>query len=267
MSSAKLRSVETSVVAADGTRIVVRRSGRGRPVVLVHPTAGGLDSWAPVTPLVEDSYECWVYARRGYAPSDGCRSPKTFADDVGDLRAVLELAGGSAAVVGASYGAIVALHAAGVPGVEALVLFEPPLFAAGTDVVDEYRDLVAAGDLAAATYLFADKVARVPSSLLAALAPERGAAADPGAPAEAVGSLHDLEALAADPGDVERWADIGVPVQLLQGGDSWEPIPSTMDALARVLPKAPRVVFPGHLHFATHTAPDLFADAVRSFLG
>ncbi|GAA0252705.1 alpha/beta hydrolase [Cryptosporangium japonicum] len=273
--------MDISLHADDGTRLAARRRGRGTPVVLVHGTAGGLDSWAPVAPYLEDSFELWTYARRGYAPSGGCARPKSFADDVSDLRAVAAAAG-SAAVVGASYGAIVGLHAARAGGVGSLVLFEPPLFAAGASgaagVVDEYRALVAAGDLAGANHLFAAEVARVPAPLLAALAaapadpvPDDAvpadAAPDGAALAEAVGSLHDLEALAADPGDVERWRSIDARVLLLQGGESWEPIPSTMDALAAVLPAAERVVFPGHLHFATHTAPDLFADAVRRFLG
>jgi pimeloyl-ACP methyl ester carboxylesterase len=257
--------VDISLHADDGTRIAARRSGRGAPVVLVHGTAGGLDSWAPVAPYLEDTFELWTYARRGYAPSGGPTRRKSFADDVSDLRAVAVAAGvgaGSAAVVGASYGAIVGLHAARAGGIESLVLFEPPLFAAGmAGVAEEYRTLVAAGDLAAANHLFAERVARVPEPLLSALA-----ASSPD-PAEAVGSSHDLEALAADSGDVERWRAIHARVLLLQGGESWDPLPSTMDALAAVLPASERVVFPGQMHFATHTAPELFAGAVRHFLG
>jgi pimeloyl-ACP methyl ester carboxylesterase len=119
-------------------------------VVLVHGSAGGLDSWDPIVPLLDDEFEVWVHARRGYAPSDGCRRPKTYADDVTDLRAVLAAAGGSAHVVGASYGGTVALHAAlaGDPAIRSMVVFEPPLFAAAADpasVLEPYRRLVEAG--------------------------------------------------------------------------------------------------------------------------
>ena len=260
------------IVAEDGTRLVARRTGRGKPVVLVHGSAGGLDSWAPVTPLLEDEHELWVYARRGYAPSDDCHRPKTFADDVSDLAAVLAAVGGNASVVGASYGAIVTLHAAralGSGAVGSIALFEPPLFAAGepaSSALEPYRALVAAGNIPAANHLFAEAVARVPAALLAALAASGAAPVTDEAVAEAVGCGHDLEALAADSSDAERWAGIDVPVLLLQGSDTWPPMPSTMDALAAALPTASRVVFPGQLHFATHTAPDLFADAVRQFL-
>jgi pimeloyl-ACP methyl ester carboxylesterase len=257
-------------MAADGTRLVARRTGRGRPVVLVHGSAGGLDSWDPVVPLLDDTCELWVYARRGYAPSDDCRRPKTYADDVADLRAVLAAAGGSAHVVGASYGGTVALHAAAADGsaIRSVVAFEPPLFAAGAaiaDVLEPYRALVEAGELAAANRLFAAKVARVPEPVLAAF--DAAAATAPrGAQQEAVGCLHDLEAMTADAPDLERWAAIGVPVLLMQGGDTWAPLPATMDALAGALPKATRAVLPGHSHFATHTAPGLFAETVGRYL-
>jgi pimeloyl-ACP methyl ester carboxylesterase len=267
--------VDISVAVADRTRLTARRTGRGSPVVLVHGSSGGLDSWDPIVPLLADRFELWVYARRGYPPSDGCRSPKTYADDVADLQAVIAAAGGSAHVAGASYGATVALHAAhaGSEAIRSVALFEPPLFAAGatlTPVLSAYRELLRAGDLAAATRLFAEKVARVPAALLAALssadAAPKSADEQATAAAEAVGCLHDLEAIAADQTDVQRWAGIGVPVLLMQGGETWAPMPSTMDALAGALPKATRVTLPGQSHFATHTAPEPFAAVLREFL-
>ncbi len=261
----------TSLTAPDGIRLVTRRTGRGTPVVLIHGSSGGLGSWDPVAPYLSDEFELWCYARRGYAPSDGCRRPKTFADDVADLRTVLAAAGGSAHVVGASYGATVALHAAatGGAGIRSLALFEPPLFAAGPGtaaVVEPFRTLVEAGDIAAANHLFAEQVVHVPPPILAALAAAGPDPADAVAVAEAVGCLHDLEALAADTPDVSRWARLDPPVLLMQGGDTWDPMPATMDALAGALPGVTRVIWPGQSHFATHTAPELFADAVRRFL-
>lgn len=264
--------MDTTLTAADGTRLVGRRTGQGAPVVLVHGSGGGLDSWDPVAPLLADEFQLWVYARRGYPPSGACRQAKTFAHDVADLAAVLAAAGGSAQVVGGSYGATVALHAArnGVPGIRSLVLFEPPLFAAGPGlepVLGEHRPLVAAGDTRAAARVFARDVARVPGALLDALdragGGERDAVRDA---AEAVGSLHDLEAMAADGPDLRRWAQVDVPALLVQGADTWDPVPDTMDALAEVLPMVTRALLPGQSHFATHTAPALFADTLRPFL-
>jgi pimeloyl-ACP methyl ester carboxylesterase len=43
-------------------------------------------------------------------------------------------------------------------------------------------------------------------------------------------------------------------------------MPQTMHLLAATLPSVTRAVLDGQSHFATHTAPTLFADTVRGFL-
>jgi pimeloyl-ACP methyl ester carboxylesterase len=261
--------VDDWVTSGDGTKLAMRRYGSGTQLVLVHPSSGGLDSFAPIVPLLE-GFELWAYARRGYAPSGSCERPKTFADDVADLQAVLDAAGGQADVLGASYGAAVALHTAHADssGIQSLVLFEPPLFAAGSSlagVLERYRSCLDEDALACATRLFAAEVARVPAPLLDAPASSRDeATADR---AEAAGCLHDLEAMAADTLDMERWANVTTPTLLMQGSETWQPMPATIDALAGSLPAARRAVLAGQAHFATHTAPALFARTVADFLG
>jgi pimeloyl-ACP methyl ester carboxylesterase len=151
--------------SADGAVLAVRRAGRGEPVILVHGSAGGLDSWDPVLPMITPAFEAWVYARRGYPPSGSVASPKLFAHDVADLSAVIAAAGGSAHVIGASYGASVVLHALldGLAGIRSAVLFEPPLYAAGSalePVLAEYSHLIEVGDAPGAARHFAEKVAR-----------------------------------------------------------------------------------------------------------
>jgi len=192
-----------------------------------------------------------------------------LAAGVPDLQAVSTMAGGQADVLGASYGATVALHAAHTApsGMRSLVLFEPPLFAAGPtldDVLERYRACLDEDAPADATRLFAADVARVPAPLLDALAGSGNeAAADR---AEAVGSLHDLEAMVADTLDMARWAEVTTPTLLIQGRETWQPMPATMDALAGALPCVTRAVLAGQAHFAPHTAPALFAGTVADFL-
>ncbi len=72
--------------------------------------------------------------------------------------------------------------------------------------------------------------------------------------------------MAADDGDVGRWSAVSVPTLVMQGGDTWDPMPATMDRLAAALPRAERVVWAGQAHFATSTAPGLVADTLRRFL-
>ena len=257
--------MDVSVRSGDGTRLTVRRLGAGIPVLLLHGSGGGLHSWRPVADLLTNRYELWLVSRRGYAPSDRPDRPSSFPAEVDDVRAVLDAAGGPAHLVGASHGATVALHAAaaGAGPLRSLALYEPPLFAAGpglAPVLAAYRERLAAGDETGATLLFLREVARVPDPLLAALGdPEPD-------PVGAVGSLHDLEAMAADDGDVDRWRAVEPPTLLMQGADTWDPMPATLDRLAAALPRVERVVWPGQAHFATSTAPGLVADTLRRFL-
>jgi pimeloyl-ACP methyl ester carboxylesterase len=262
---------DQEIRSADGTRLVVRRAGAGDPVVLLHGSGGGLHSWAGVAERLAGSYELWMPARRGYGPSDIPAARKSFKDEVIDLSAVIEAAGQPVHLVGASYGATLALHkAATEPGrLRSLAVFEPPLFAAGPSINplhDRYR---AAFERADTGEMFAvlNEVTRVPPSIVAALA--AGAGGRRPDPAEArrsaIGWLHDLEALADDSTDAARWSSITVPALLMQGADTWEPMPTTMNALAAALPAARRVIWPGQSHFATMTAPELVAGELLAF--
>ena len=52
----------------------------------------------------------------------------------------------------------------------------------------------------------------------------------------------------------------------MQGARTWEPLPTTMDALARQLPHVQRVRYADQMHFAPSVAPDLLAATLRTFL-
>jgi pimeloyl-ACP methyl ester carboxylesterase len=268
-------SHDQDVRSADGTRLVVRRVGSGDPVVLVHGSGGGLHSWATVADQLAGNYELWVPARRGYGPSDAPPGIKSFADEIADLVAVLEAAraasGGPVHLVGASYGATLSLHTASADPrhLRSLAIFEAPLFAAGANTVpmlDRYRSAFERDDARAMAAALND-VTRVPAEIVAAFA--AGAADREPDPVEArrsaVGWLHDLEALAGDGTDLTRWSSITVPTLVMQGADTWEPMPTTMNALARTIPRARQIVWPGQSHFATMTAPALVADTLRRF--
>src|SRR4051812_26015402 len=52
---------EMTLTAGDGSRLVAHRTGSGAPIIFIHGSAGGLDSWNTVTPLLADEYQLWVY--------------------------------------------------------------------------------------------------------------------------------------------------------------------------------------------------------------
>jgi pimeloyl-ACP methyl ester carboxylesterase len=262
---------DRTIAAADGTELVVRTSGHGPPIVFLHGSNGGLDSWAEIAEGFPD-YSVWIVARRGYRPSGIPLSPNTFATEADDVRLVVRAAaeqtGNRAHLVGGSYGATLALHAAkaSTEHIASLALFEPPLLLSGKHlmpVLADYRKRYAAGEYTEALGVFVREVARIPEEVLVA------APSDPSDPDEAqraaTGALGDLEAMAADTADINRWTTIDVPILLMQGGDTWAPLATGMDDLAAALPAARRVVWDGESHFATSTVPELVVDALRGF--
>jgi pimeloyl-ACP methyl ester carboxylesterase len=256
--------VGIQLTAPDGTELVAEVTGSGPPVVFVHGSNGGLDSWTDIGGRLA-GHRIVRYARRNNPPSGTGPAPNTFAAEADDLHAVLESVG-RAHVVGGSYGAMVALHAAlaDTDRIASLALFEPPLLQCGShlaSVIEQYQRLFTTVRYADALELFLREAARMPTEVLAAGPPI------PDDPVAAMSALADLEAMAGEDPDTDRWATIGVPVLLMQGGQSWSPLPEGMDRLAATLPDAERVVWADESHFATMTVPDLFAAALQNFFG
>ncbi|MGI5222593.1 alpha/beta fold hydrolase [Nocardia sp. CA-290969] len=251
----------------DGTVICYHRAGDGSPVIMIHGSGGGLHSWQPVAEHLPDRFDLWLPARRGYAPSGPGHSPKHFADEVRDLGAMIGMIGRPAHLVGMSYGATVALHAAasGLP-VRSLALWEPPLYAAGTElapVLSRFEKLAANGEHKQAQRLLAEKVARVPAPLLA-----QSAAIDDAedTPDDSYGWSRDLESMVGDTTYLDRWASVTVPTLLICGADTWQPMPETVERLAAVMPRATMEIMPGQTHFAPSTAPGKVAGILADFL-
>ncbi|WP_320778850.1 alpha/beta hydrolase [Streptomyces sp. CRN 30] len=266
-----LSGTSTSFESFDGTAVSCRRLGAGPPVVMVHGSGGGSHSWQPVAERLADRFELWLPARRGYAPSGPGRAAKRYADEVGDLRTLIARIGRPVHLAGMSYGATVALHAAaaGLP-LHSLILWEPPLYAAGgelTPVLSAYEKLTAWGDRRRADRLLAEKVARVPATLLDLMdAGEPADDAHTSPPDDAPGWCRDLASMAADTADVERWSAVTVPTLLMRGADTWQPMPETLDRLATALPDVVLTTFPGQTHFAPSLVPDVVAAEITRFL-
>ncbi len=265
------RVVHSELRAADVTKLVLEVAGDGPPVVFVHGSNGGLDSWAAVARHLA-GYRIVRYARRNHPPSDIGNSPNSFGAEAADLRCVLnsvaESFGAGAHIVGGSYGATVALYTAVADAdrIASLALFEPPLLLSGAHllpVLDRFRQFCADRRYPEALEVFAREVACVPAEVISATPitlPSEEAGRTITASAGA-----DLEAMAGDGQDVDRWAAITLPVLLMQGGQSWSPLPEGMDRLAQVLPHAQRVVWPDQSHFATAMVPERVAEALEEF--
>lgn len=121
------------VDSKDGTRIAYEKTGTGPAVILVdgafcHRRFGPMPKLAP---LLAKSFTVITYDRRGRGES-GDTPPYAVEREIEDLRALVDVAGGSASLVGLSSGAVLAMRAAAASiGVDRLALYEPPLVVAG----------------------------------------------------------------------------------------------------------------------------------------
>lgn len=130
--------------SADGTAIAFDRLGVGPPVIVV---GGAICDRARTRPLAErmsQQFTVFNYDRRGRGNS-GNTVPYAVDRELEDLAAVIEQAGGTAAVYGHSSGATLVLRAsaAGLP-ISKAVLHDPP-FTPDTDDANSVSQAYAQG--------------------------------------------------------------------------------------------------------------------------
>jgi pimeloyl-ACP methyl ester carboxylesterase len=227
------------VQSRDGTTIAFERSGDGPPVVLVdgalsHRRLGPMARLAE--PLAAD-FTVFAYDRRGRGES-GDTAPYDVVREVADLAAVIDAAGGPAAVFGLSSGAALALEAtaAGLP-VTRLALYEPPYGLEPDEdpaYVARLHELLAAGRRGDAVEWFLSN-AGVPAEALA------GMRSQPEWPAfEAVAPTLAYDHAVLGDGAVprERAARIGVPTLVANGEESPEFFLRAAQATAAAIPGA-----------------------------
>lgn len=236
--------------------IHIERIGSGHPVVFVHGAAqggpaGGREHFAAQLPLAEQGFELILPDRPGHG-----RSPSRGPEDLElDAAWVTELLEPGTSLVGHSYGAAIALCAAGQrPGaLSSLTLIEAPLFGL---LPDDPDGSASAAQIAAA--------AQIPDPIQALIAFSRAA----GIPRGLIGPAPSPEQAAAmgrglqqmrppftwDPEpSLDAVATADVPALILTGG--WSPgMEKVGDALARRLSATRLTIAAGH-HF-----PHAFSD-------
>jgi pimeloyl-ACP methyl ester carboxylesterase len=149
---------EMTLTSTDGTKLAVRCTGHGSPIVLVHGALGDVDTFALIEGLLAERHSVWVYSRRGRGGS-GDGPDYTYHREVEDVRAVLTAVGDRAHMFGHSGGAVYALLAAESSSLRSLVLYELPLIdrldASFIDgLIDQMETAIDAGDPDRALELF-----------------------------------------------------------------------------------------------------------------
>jgi pimeloyl-ACP methyl ester carboxylesterase len=144
-------TVAEKTTSADGTAIAYDRVGDGPPLIVVGGAWNTRRSGAELAEMLAPSFTVYTYDRRGRGDS-GDTPPYAVEREIDDLEAVIDAAGGSAALFGHSSGGALALETtARSVSVSRLALYEvpyivddsrPPLAA---DYIEHLEELVAAG--------------------------------------------------------------------------------------------------------------------------
>jgi pimeloyl-ACP methyl ester carboxylesterase len=244
-----------TVTSKDGAKISYDIKGKGPAVILVAGATQhrAIDEQTPImAEMLSDRFTIINYDRRGRGEStDGGKY--AVAREIEDIAALIEAAGGSAALYGMSSGCVLALEAAAaLPNVTKVFGYEPPVDPEEKEAnarkgLAEMEALAAKGQGAAMMEKFMGEVGMPPDQL-------EGFKQSPGWPAYAsVGHTlaYDYRIMAeAIVGDrlPERWKNIRVPVMIANGDASYGFMGPGADYVARAIPGAKRQTLPGQSH-------------------
>lgn len=259
-------SRQTFVTSADGTRISVTVTGRGRPLVLAHGSLSTSADWQRVVDGLADHMTVHALDRRGYGRSEDS-APYSVEREREDLTAVLELAGPDAILFGHSFGGFLSGSLALEHTPAAAILYEPPFFPPGL-VADEkalavYEGLLAAGDLDEALALGMREFVKAPEEEISAFR------SSPGWKVRAAFAptwAREMRALNAFDSERAPFAKITCPTLALRGEYSPAWLREGAQRFQQVLPDARLEDLPGQGHDAAGTAPALLAREVLNFV-
>lgn len=236
----------STTTSSDGTTLSFTATGEGRTVVMVNGALSTAADAAPLAQALTDAgFRAVVWDRRARGAS-GDHPESTSKDEVDDLAAVIDAAGGADAVLGHSSGAVLALFA-GMRGVPtgALFLSEPPIDFAGSGFGDELPEklqaLVDAGRLEDAVASFQLDAVGLPAEMVeAGRASGQLAALAPLAQSTVYDTRLTLRLKQVDPALLE----VSVPVTVLRGAQTFPFLVAASDRLAAVMDGAELVVVP-----------------------
>ncbi len=254
------------VTSPDGTPIAFDCVGDGPPLVLVSGIFCDRRVLADLADQLVQRFTVINYVRRGRGES-GDTQPYSVQREVEDIGALIDSAGGTAAVYGHSSGAALAFRAAvaRLP-ISRLILHEPPYSEdnmvsrkAAREMAKAIRSALAENRRAdAIKAFFADQ--EMPPEVLETMSN------DPGMQAVAPTMVYDIEVMGDDNGGgiPERLArDLPVPTLVLAGEESGDFFMETALRITGLLPDGRMKVLEG----ADHGAPaELVAPVLEEFL-
>ena len=255
------------VISKDGTSIAFDRIGSGPALILVDGAMcyRGFGPMPAMAKRLASHFTVFHYDRRGRGDS-GNHPDYAVSREIDDLDAIIQAAGGYAAVFGVSSGGAIALEAATrLNGITKLAIYEAPFIVDNThpplppSFIAETKALVAANDRSGAIKKFM-RLVGVPSVMLLAM---------PLLPLwkkmKAIAHTLANDLTIVEPYQQGRmltrapFASVTVPALIMAGGKSPAYMQNGMRALADVLPNAQHATLPGQTHMVKDAvlAPEL----------
>jgi pimeloyl-ACP methyl ester carboxylesterase len=256
------------VISKDGTAIAFDRSGKGPAIILV----GGAFQYRAIDPktvqlaaLLAQHFTVFHYDRRGRGDSLDTQ-PYTVEREVEDLDALIQEAGGQAAVFGMSSGAALAILAAARGlAITKLAFYEPPFHAgdkqasqASERYTRELTALLSQGRRGDAVAL-AMTTFGAPAEVVAAM---RQTPMWPLFEAVAPTLAYDAAIMGDGSVPAERLASITVPTLVIAGGASPAFMHTASQAVAHTMPNAKHTTLEGQTH---DVAPQALAPVLMEF--
>ncbi|MFD9393093.1 alpha/beta fold hydrolase [Streptomyces sp. NPDC060000] len=258
--------MDKKTVSRDGTELAYARAGQGPAVILVSGAMSTGGTMAPLAGLLADRCTVFRYDRRGRGES-GDTAPYAVQREVEDLAALIDAAGGEAALYGISSGGALVLEAAasGLP-VRRVAVYETP-FAVDEDDARgraEYTanltEALAQGRRGDAVELFL-RLTGLAEDMI------RGARQSPmwaGMEAIAPTLAHDDSVMGGGLVPRERLASVAVPVLAVAGEASPPWLREAARAVADAVPDGTYRTLAGQTHMVD---PTVLAPVLAEFFG
>jgi pimeloyl-ACP methyl ester carboxylesterase len=257
-----------TVKSKDGTPIAFDALGNG-PALIVVDGALCSRAFGPSGKLAQQlarDFTVYTYDRRGRGHSGDTR-PYSTDREVEDIAALIDVAGGSASLLGLSSGGALALEAAasGLP-IEHVFAYEPPYVdgtgaRAGAAHERELRKLITHGDRGGAVSYFMKDMVGAPAAFVLVMK------LMPWIWRKLVAVAHTLPYDAAVMGHFRvpraRFASIAQPVLIMNGSKTDQRLKDAARTIADVVPGARHAELAGQTH---NVKPGALAAAVRQFL-
>jgi pimeloyl-ACP methyl ester carboxylesterase len=258
-----------TLTTPDGTTIAYDTTGRGPALILVDG-AFCTRTFGPspkLAPLLADQFTVVTYDRRGRGDSSDT-APYDIERELDDLRALIEVVGGSAHLLGFSSGGILALRAAaaGLP-ITKLAVYEPP-FDTGQveghrvppDAVVQLTELIAAGRRGPAVKYFLTRIMGAPAAFYYAM---RLMPMWPKMKAVASSLPHDAAIVTAEAGQQPRYlASIDQPILAVGGAKSSAMLQAAVRCVADGARRGEHRLLAGQTH---NVSTKVLAPLIRDF--